>query len=190
MTMRTARFIEFDGSAEELSLELFGVAPHVLLGGTPLAAAAPPEHAVVDVSLPTEWGANISRFSPRAVVEHLARRLDDPGTGLFAIWTDEAGVGFEDDGLALELGVCLPRLRSENDNAATIASYLVCHPEVAEVFYPGLKTDEGFALAAQILANGFGNTIEYSTEDDGTIRRIHATAGDIFDQIEALERSL
>ena len=77
MTMRTARFIEFDGSAEELSLELFGVAPHVLLGGTPLAVAAPPEHAVIDVSLPTAWGANISRFRPRSVVEHLARRLDE-----------------------------------------------------------------------------------------------------------------
>lgn len=190
MTMRKARFIEFGGSAEELSRELFGVTPHVLLGGTPLSVAVPPEHAVVDVSLPTAWGANISRFSPRAVIEHLARRLDDPGTKLFAVWTDGADIGFEDEGLALELEACLPRLRAENDNAATIASYLVCHPEVAEVFYPGLKTDDGFALAAQILAHGFGNVVEYSTEDDGTIRRIHATAGDIFDQIEELERAL
>ena len=190
MTMRKARFIEFGGSAEELSRELFGVTTHVLLGGTPLSVAVPPEHAVVDVSLPTAWGANISRYRPRAVIEHLARRLDDPGTKLFAVWTDDAGVGFEDDGLALKLEACLPRLRAENDNAATIASYLVCHPEVAEVFYPGLKTDEGFALAAQILAHGFGNVVEYSTEDDGAIRRIHATAGDIFDQIEELERAL
>ena len=81
-------------------------------------------------------------------------------------------------------------IRIENDNAATIAHYLACHPNVAEVFYPGLKTDDSFAVAAQVLAHGFGNVVEYCTEDDAAIRRICVTADDVFDQIEALEQRL
>ena len=37
---------------------------------------------------------------------------------------------------------------------------------------------------------GFGNVVEYCTEDDAAIRRICVTADDVFDQIEALEQRL
>ena len=184
------RFIESRQSAEELSVELFGVLPHVLLGGTPLTCTIPEAGAVVDVSLPTMYGSSISRFKPHAVIEHLARSLDDPSTNVYALWTDEDVPATSNPDFEQTLHDAEARIRVENDNAATIAHYLACHPNVAEVFYPGLKSDASFAAAAQVLVHGFGNAIEYCTEDDAAIRRICVTADDVFDQIEALEQRL
>ena len=185
-----ARFIEFDGDVQDLSRELFGVGAHVLLGGSPLACTVPQEAAVVDVSLPTFFGANIARFKPLAVIEHLARSLDDSSTKLFAVWCSDAGIGFADDDLFTLMDAAHVRICRENDNAATIAHYLACHPHVLDVFYPGLKSDRCFSFAAQVLAHGFGNAIEFRSDGAAEARPIHAAVGDVFNQIEALERIL
>ncbi|MFK5261372.1 PLP-dependent transferase, partial [Lactiplantibacillus plantarum] len=39
------------------------------------------------------------------------------------------------------------RLDRETANAQAIAEFLAQHPDVAHVYYPGLKNDPGYALA-------------------------------------------
>ena len=55
--------------------------------------------------------------------------------------------------------------REASDVAQAFAAYLSCHPAVAEVRYPGLKTDPSFAVAAQVLVGGFGPFISWRAAD-------------------------
>lgn len=48
------------------------------------------------------------------------------------------------------------RWRQVSDAAQVVACYLVCHPRVGEVRYPGLKSDATFERAASTLRGGFG----------------------------------
>ena len=56
--------------------------------------------------------------------------------------------------------------RASSDVAQAFAAYLGCHPAVAEVRYPGLKSDPSFAVAAQVLVGGFGPLISWRPELD------------------------
>ncbi len=53
-----------------------------------------------------------------------------------------------------------PRLRAHEENAARIAHLLQDHSEVAQVYWPGLPTHPGHALAAQ-QQNGFGAMLSF-----------------------------
>ena len=86
----------------------------------------------------------------------------------------------------IEERYCLYRLTS--DTAQVIASYLICHPRVLEVRYPGLKSDPSFSIAARTLQGGFGPIVDYRI-DDGW-HRLEATGDDVHDQIMELERKL
>ena len=61
--------------------------------------------------------------------------------------------------LSSELG--RERWRTLSDAAQVVASYLACHPRVAEVHYPGLKSDPDFARASCELVGGFGPRVAY-----------------------------
>ncbi len=61
------------------------------------------------------------------------------------------------------------RIARQNDNAQTIARYLAGHPKVANVFYPGLDTHPGHALAKQQMA-GFGGILSFAL--DGGFDRV------------------
>lgn len=78
--------------------------------------------------------------------------------------------------------------RLTSDAAQVIASYLVCHPRVLEVRYPGLKSDPSFNVAARTLQGGFGPIVDYRM-DDGW-HRLVATEVDVRDQVMDLERKL
>lgn len=48
------------------------------------------------------------------------------------------------------------RVRAQNANALELATRLQRHPEVAQVFYPGLPTHPGHEVAARQMREGFG----------------------------------
>ena len=59
------------------------------------------------------------------------------------------------------------RVRQHSENALAVAQFLAGHPAVAEVFYPGLPTAPGHALATAQLLNGwFGGMLSIRLTDD------------------------
>jgi len=57
------------------------------------------------------------------------------------------------------------RVRQHNANAAAIAEFLLQHPAVAEVHYPGLKQHPNHEIARQ-QSSGFGGIVSFSLRDD------------------------
>ncbi|RBL91306.1 trans-sulfuration enzyme family protein [Chitinophaga flava] len=57
------------------------------------------------------------------------------------------------------------RIKQHCSNAQTIAEYLEQHPAVDKVFYPGLPSHPGHALAKQ-QSKGFGGIISFTLKDD------------------------
>ena len=51
------------------------------------------------------------------------------------------------------------RFKVQCENADKIANYLVNHPKIEKVFYPGLKTHENHDIAVQQMQNGFGSIV-------------------------------
>ena len=80
------------------------------------------------------------------------------------------------------------RWRVLSDAAQVVANYLVCHPRVEAVRYPGLKTDPDFARAANTLVGGFGPYVAYRVA--GEWRLWEADERDARDQVMELELSL
>jgi cystathionine beta-lyase/cystathionine gamma-synthase len=69
------------------------------------------------------------------------------------------------------------RMRQHSENALAVAQFLAAHPAVAQVYYPGLETDPGHALAAaQFPAGLFGGMLSFRLKDDS------AAAADAFIQ--------
>ena len=80
------------------------------------------------------------------------------------------------------------RWRVLSDAAQVVASYLVCHPRVEAVRYPGLKTDPDFPRAANTLVGGFGPRVAYRVA--GEWRLWEADERDAREQVMELERAL
>ena len=53
------------------------------------------------------------------------------------------------------------RIQRQNASALTIARYLKTHPNVSDVFYPGLETHLGYAIAKAQMS-GFGGILSFS----------------------------
>jgi len=59
------------------------------------------------------------------------------------------------------------RMRQHSENALAVARFLAAHPAVATVFYPGLATHPGHALAEAQLLNGlYGGMLSMRLADD------------------------
>ena len=59
------------------------------------------------------------------------------------------------------------RMRQHSDNALAVAHFLTTHPAVAQVFYPGLPTHPGHALAERELLGGlYGGMLSVRLADD------------------------
>jgi len=59
------------------------------------------------------------------------------------------------------------RMRQHSENALAVARFLATHPAVAAVFYPGLETHPGHALAEAQLLNGlYGGMLSVRLADD------------------------
>jgi len=61
------------------------------------------------------------------------------------------------------LRTLVPRLRAHEENAARVAALLEGHPAVTRVYWPGLPTHPGHALAAQ-QQDGFGAMLSFELE--------------------------
>lgn len=53
------------------------------------------------------------------------------------------------------------RVRQQTSNAQRVAEFLADHPAVETVFYPGLASHPGHALAAQQMHGGFGGMLSF-----------------------------
>ena len=80
------------------------------------------------------------------------------------------------------------RWRVLSDAAQVVASYLVCHPRVEAVRYPGLKSDPDFPRAANALVGGFGPYVRYLAA--GEWHLWEADGRDAREQVMELERAL
>jgi cystathionine gamma-synthase len=78
-----------------------------------------------------------------------------------------------------------PRIQRQQESAMTVARFLAHHPFVAAVYYPGLETHPGHALAAS-QQDGFGAMLSFELKGDtDTVRRfVEAVA--IFTLAESL----
>ncbi len=131
------------------------------------------------LSQPLTWGADMvwhsatkylsghSDVTAGVVVardEALVKRLRQVGTNLgltlapMEAWLTSRSLH------TLRLRVC-----QHSENAQAVAEFLAAHPAVSTVFYPGLPTHEGHALAAAQIRGGlFGGMLSFRLKDDST----------------------
>jgi len=55
------------------------------------------------------------------------------------------------------------RMKQHEENASAVANYLVGHPSVNKVFYPGLESHPGHEIARRQM-KGFGGVVSFETE--------------------------
>ena len=58
------------------------------------------------------------------------------------------------------------RIRQHEENALAVARWLDAHPAVARVYYPGLPSHAGHALAARQQDGGFGGLVTFALRGD------------------------
>jgi cystathionine gamma-synthase/cystathionine gamma-lyase/cystathionine beta-lyase len=85
----------------------------------------------------------------RSVVSHFGGSLD-PHVGFL---------------LARGLKTLAVRVKAQNANAAALARELAGHPEVSDVYYPGLDSHPDHARAAELF-DGFGGMLAFRLRDD------------------------
>ena len=79
--------------------------------------------------------------------------------------------------------------RAASDVAQAFAAYLSCHPAVAEIRYPGLKSDPSFAVAAQVLVGGFGPLISWRPAKDAPWELVDVRGHMVQELIRGFEES-
>lgn len=60
------------------------------------------------------------------------------------------------------------RMEAHQRNAETLANYLVAHPAVAKVYYPGLVNHTGYEIAAKQM-RGFGGMVAFELVDESKV---------------------
>ena len=92
-----------------------------------------------------------------------------------------------------ELALLEQRARTwhvSSDAAQVVASYLVCHPCVVGVAYPGLRSDPSYEIASRTLENGFGPLVDVKLAGEDAWHRVTCTADDPLEQVMRLETLL
>ena len=66
------------------------------------------------------------------------------------------------------------RVRQQNANAQAIAEWLHNHPNVSNVFYPGLKSHPGHEIAKAQMPGGFGGMLSFELKSnaDGFLKSL------------------
>lgn len=130
---------------------------------------------VVDNTLPTWAGCAALRLGAHLSVEPMSEGVTlvgvskDAQIGLLELplIDDEAAAA-----LLAALPLCERAWRSASDTAQVVATYLMCHPRVSDVRYPGLKRDPSFEVAARTLTGGFGPLVDYRIHGGEVWRRL------------------
>jgi len=58
------------------------------------------------------------------------------------------------------------RVQQQNKNAMALANYLEAEPKVGTVYYPGLKSNPGYAIAKRQMPGGFGGMLSFEIKGD------------------------
>ena len=90
------------------------------------------------------------------------------------LWFTRQAIGTTLDAYSaslLERGLKTFELRAEKmaANAQVVAEYLATHPLISRLFYPGLKSDSGYAVASKQMHAGFGGMMAFDvgkTQED------------------------
>ena len=148
----------------------------------------------VDNTLPTWAGCAAVRLGAHLSVEPLSGVATLVGVSKDA-WIGLPELPLVDDEAAAALLAALPLCehawRSASDTAQVVATYLMCHPRVADVRYPGLKQDASFEVAARTLTGGFGPLVDYRLQGDEAWQRVSLAAdADPRDEVMRLEQLL
>lgn len=193
-----------------------------VLGGEPLRCAdirelrriarANGELLVVENTIPSSFGCPATQLGAHVAIECLDYVLRRPNSGAFAVSVSrDASAVFKPIRQNLEDLPALPaecgaevwealrtfnsRRRVANDVASTVANYLVCHPRVGRVVYPGLPKDPGNALAARELRNGFGPIVGFKLglglslpEEEFVLDGDSFTPGTVVSRVRQLKR--
>lgn len=78
------------------------------------------------------------------------------------------------------------RMQRHCENAARVAGFLKEHPKVARVYYPGLSSDPGHAIARRQMRD-FGGMLSFSLKDDSLEKAHHVlTSTKVFTLAESL----
>ena len=64
------------------------------------------------------------------------------------------------------------RMDAHNKNGAAVADYLLAHPKVDKVYYPGLSTHPGHAIAASQM-DGFAGMVSFTMKGDSMPDALH-----------------
>jgi cystathionine gamma-synthase len=83
------------------------------------------------------------------------------------------------------LRTLFPRIQRQQESAMTVARFLAQHPLVAAVYYPGLETHPGHALAAS-QQDGFGAMLSFELKGDADTVRRFVEAVAVFTLAESL----
>ncbi len=105
-----------------------------------------------------------------------------------ADWANTLGLtgGAFDSYLTLRgVRTLFPRMRQHESNASQVAAALVAHPAVQAVYYPGLATHPGHALAAR-QQRGFGGMVSFEVAGDETALRCVLEGLSLFSLAESL----
>jgi cystathionine gamma-synthase len=158
------------------------------------------ELLVADNTLATSFGCQATRLGAHIAYEELDHVVQREGSNLMAISVSRDAVQEVSDlGRRLK---CIRRPTAEEvaelvagledfderrraafDCAQVIAYYLLCHPKVAHVYYPGLPHDPSFSVASGIIRNGFGSCVDFELDlaDEGAMGRVLEQAAEVLD---------
>ena len=87
------------------------------------------------------------------------------------LWFTRQAIGTTLDaysGSLLERGLKTFDLRAEtmSANALAMAQFLVDHPKITKMYYPGLKSDPGYEVACKQMEGGFGGVLAFDVGED------------------------
>jgi methionine-gamma-lyase len=97
-----------------------------------------------------------------AVVSSHVEYIDPRGDGV-GRWLKLGGSPSPFDCWLVNLGLKTLHLRmkAHNENAVAVVEYLLNHPKVERVYYPGLADHPGHAAASRQMHNGFGGMLAF-----------------------------
>jgi cystathionine beta-lyase/cystathionine gamma-synthase len=135
------------------------------------------------LSRPLDHGADIVMHSAtKSIGGHsdllggaLVTRDADLGTRLHWLQNATGGVmgPFEAFLCSRGLKTLELRVQAQSATALALAEWLLAHPRVRAVHYPGLTSHPGHALARQQMAGGFGSLLSFELDGDvATARRV------------------
>ena len=126
------------------------------------AAAVRAADQLVDVALPDGPARLCATLAGTPVAASHVRRLADDALA---------------EALVAHLDSLDENARVASANARTVAAYLVAHPLVHRVAYPGLVGGEGYEAAHAIMHDGFGPRVDWQ-DLDGAWHTVRLSAGD------------